>query len=170
MSECHDIYDPMEHLLAAQVPAPGTQCHDSYPSAPSSESECTGLPHECRLQTSRHGRVSVIEVVGRLDWATEERFADLMRDEGSDAAVVIDLSATTSDGAGTGVLLAATERATKGGQQVVFVVVDPLELEVLVSVGLDFGLPIVASQTLALEWIEAQAAAADPPRLTASPT
>jgi anti-anti-sigma regulatory factor len=168
MSECHDIYEPMERLPAAQVPAPGTQCHDSYPPT-SSGSERSGPSHECRLQTSRHGRVSVIEVVGRLDWANEERFADLMRDECSNPAVVIDLSATTSDGAGTGVLLAATERATKGGQQVVFVVVDPLELEVLVSVGLDVGLPIVASQTLALEWIEAQAATADPRGLTASP-
>ena len=78
-----------------------------------------------------------------------------MRHDCADREVIVDLSSAESDAAGTGSLLAAAAQAKEIGQQLVFVVADPQEVEVLVSVGLDQVMPIVGSVPGALEWLAA---------------
>jgi anti-anti-sigma factor len=155
VSECHDIYDPIGYpsgsSTATEVQEPGTQCHDPY--------LATGA---CRVLSDQQGQVLVVQVTGRLDWATKGEFRDLMQNDCVEPGVIVDLSGASCDAAGTGVLLGATARAAERGQQLVFVVTDPLEFEVLVAAGLDQVVPVVASVPEAHEWFEAHGVATGP--------
>jgi anti-anti-sigma regulatory factor len=155
VSECHDLYEDGRATLSAPPKAEGTQCHDAYSSTLGTGGVLASPAHECYLVSGHDGPVRVVRVLGHLDWATSPRFDDLMRHDCTDREVIIDLSSTTSDAAGTGNLLVATAHAKARGQQLVFVVTDPLELAVLESVGLDQVMPIVDSESAGLEWLAA---------------
>jgi anti-anti-sigma regulatory factor len=158
MSECHDIYELVDSPPAAQVNPAGAQCHDSYLAVPAG----SGPAHECCLLSDRHGAVRVVRVIGRLDWATEDRVRVLLRDDCPDRNLIVDLSSAILDAAGTGVVLAATAMARTRGQQLVFVVADPVELEALTAAGLDIVVPVVASVGDALDWLGADTAPGRP--------
>ncbi|MGI8750846.1 MAG: STAS domain-containing protein [Acidimicrobiales bacterium] len=116
----------------------------------------TAVRHDCRLVSEYHGSVRVVRVFGCLDWTTACEFRDLMRDECTEAKVVVDLGATTRmDSVGTGHLLTATARTKRRGQKLVMVVADPLLLEVLTTTGLDSVVPVVASVSEALLRLDA---------------
>ncbi|MDQ2726905.1 MAG: STAS domain-containing protein [Actinomycetota bacterium] len=117
----------------------------------------TKARHDCRLVSEYHGAVRVVRVLGCLDWTTACEFRDLMREECTEAMVVVDLGGTTHmDSVGTGHLLTATARTKRQGQQLVMVVADPLMLEVLTTTGLDTVVPVVATVSEALFWLDAQ--------------
>jgi propanol-preferring alcohol dehydrogenase len=165
MSECHDIYEAVEHRPQPNDDQAVAQCHDLYPLAGAAPSAGARPLHECRLVNVQHGAVRVIQVSGSLDWATEREFGDLMRNHCTDRSVVVDLSAAHEDAAGTGALLTATARARKQGQQVVFVVPDGVERGVLLSAGLSEVVPVVRSEREALGWFDAHGVpTADPVR------
>jgi anti-anti-sigma regulatory factor len=161
VSECHDLYDDVPTASSPQLEAVGAQCHDPYPSSPVTGAAHTSPAHECHLINGHSGPVRLVRVTGHLDWTSAARFGDLMRHDCGDREVIVDLSSTESDGAGTGSLLAAAAHAEEIGQQLVFVVNDPLELEVLAYVGLDQVMPIVASVPAALAWLATHSVSAD---------
>ncbi len=116
--------------------------------------------HDCRLVSEFHGTVRVVRVFGCLDWTTAGEFGDLMRDECTDATLIVDLAATTRvDSVGTGHILAATALTKTRHQRLVMVVADPLLVEVLAATGLGAVVPIVASVSEALLWLDAQGTA-----------
>jgi anti-anti-sigma regulatory factor len=164
VSECHDVYDPVESSPPILLDPVGAQCHDSYLAVPAN----VASSHECCLLSGLHGAVRVVRVVGRLDWKTDIRFRDLLRDECPERSVIVDLLNASLDAAGTGVVLSATARARKRGQQMVFVIADPVELEVLASQGLGFVVPVVASVSEALNWLGADRSAAEAPPVKAA--
>src|SRR5579862_2226019 len=108
MSQCHDIYEP---IAAGPVPddgaepqsLDGAQCHDTY-EWKSPPGRATELGQECQLLDSCRRGVQVKRVVGRLDWSIEGRFFDFVR-KASQPDVLVDLSAATTDSAGTGAVL-----------------------------------------------------------------
>ena len=106
--------------------------------------------HRCDIEDDRSGPVRVVRVVGRLDWATVGGFRDLMRDSTGDPALIVNLERAQLDAAGTGVVMSSTARAKKRGQAVVFVVTNPIELEVLHTLGLSMMAPVVSSEPEAL--------------------
>jgi anti-anti-sigma regulatory factor len=155
VSECHDLYDAVPATPSPQSKTEGDQCHDPYPSSPVAGAAHTSPAHECHLVNGHNGPVRLVRVTGHLDWTSAARFGDLMRHDCADREVIVDLSSTASDAAGTGSVLRAAAHAKDIGQQLVFVVTDPLELEVLGYVGLDQVTPIVTSVPAALAWLAA---------------
>jgi anti-anti-sigma regulatory factor len=153
VSECHDLYDEVPATPSPQFKTEGDQCHDLYPSSPVAGADHTSPAHECHLVNGHNGPVRLVRVTGHLDWTSAARFGDLMRHDCDDREVIVDVSSTESDAAGTGSLLVAAAHAREIGQQLVFIVTDPLELEVLGSVGLDQVMPIVGSVPAALAWL-----------------
>src|ERR1700677_3989972 len=88
------------------------------------------ISHPCRLVSELHGPVRVVTVVGCLDWATVGTFRDLLRDECTDPAIIVDLGQTKHiDGAGTGALVAASVLARQRPQWLAVVTSDPVERE-----------------------------------------
>lgn len=125
-------------------------------SDPASTANGPAARHDCRLVSEYHGSVRVVRVIGCLDWTTADEFRDLLRDECTDAMVVIDLAATTRmDSTGTGDILSAAARMNERGQQLALVVTDPLQLEVLTETGLGTLVPVVPSVSEALLRLEA---------------
>jgi anti-anti-sigma factor len=162
MSQCHDIYDPNEGRSASPEAEAAATPRVDRPTAVAGQPAGFRPGHDCQLLSSRHGDIRVIRVDGPLDWATEAKFEDLMCDEClGDPVVIVNLTASRLDAAGTGGLLVAAERAAERGQQLVIVVTDPRQLAVLVATGLNIVVPIVASEYAALEWCERHAVPAD---------
>jgi anti-anti-sigma factor len=92
--------------------------------------------HECRMETKLKGAVRIVHVSGRLDWLTARMFRDRMRDDWTDALLIVDMSGVSGvDSAGTGVVLAAAGRARHRGQELVIVTVDPVLMELLSALG-----------------------------------
>jgi anti-anti-sigma factor len=108
----------------------------------------TVAAHECRMQTELAGAVRIVRVSGRLDWVTARAFRDRMRDDWTDALLIVDLSRLSAvDSAGTGGVLAAAGRARHRGQELVIITVDPVLVEVLSS--LSPSVPVAPSQAQA---------------------
>ena len=125
-----------------------------------SQAAVAGAPvpgqHPCHIDSNFAGQVRVVRVTGRLDWVTAGELRDLLRDECSNPAVVVDLRATTGiDSAGVGILLAATARMRERGQQLAFVATEPFLVGVLCSTGLEMVVPIVDTETEALSRFDA---------------
>lgn len=159
MSQCHDTYDRDEREVVATgrttgVTSVSAPCHDVY------ETTAPAMAHPgCRLVGCQLDGVQMILVEGRVDWTTQRQFRDFMT-SATEPEVVVDLSAATMDSAGTGVLLAWVARARRRGQGVVVVSGDPLQREVLLTLGLDDVVPIVTSEREALNWSRAHRAGA----------
>jgi anti-anti-sigma regulatory factor len=151
MSQCHDPYNPIQEVSTWPAEAVGDQCHDVYPVSIEWESVRPG--HICAVVGDSDGAVRQLRVTGRLDWATEDGFLAVCN-KCANSALIVDLSAATLDSAGTAALMSATARAAKWGQRVVFVLTDPVELEVLNSLGLGSAVPVVGSVPEALRWFE----------------
>ena len=100
MSECHDIYHknaPVPTNRAERAPSEGAQCHDSYNPA-SSLTRPPTVQHGCWFFDNHWDGVEVMRGVGRLDWATKDKFRDFL-DRGDDDDIVVDLSAARMDAA-----------------------------------------------------------------------
>jgi anti-anti-sigma regulatory factor len=106
--------------------------------------------HQCDIEDDRIGLVRIVRVVGRLDWATMGGFRDLMLEKVTEFVVIVNLDRAELDAAGTGIVMTTAATAIKRGQTLVFVVTNPIELEVLESLGLSFMAPVVASEREAL--------------------
>lgn len=114
--------------------------------------DSTPTSHPCLLVSEFHGRVRVVTVSGCLDWSTVGTFRDLLQDECTDPAIVVDLGQTEHvDSAGNGALVAAALLARRRRQRLVVVTSDPLEREVLDYIGLSSVIPVVTSQPEALD-------------------
>ncbi len=113
----------------------------------------TRSDHHCDIQDDRIGPVRLVRVVGRLDWYTAGELRDLMRDDMTDPMIIVNLDRAELDSTGTGMIMAAAVRARKRGQTLAFVMTNPIEVEVLESLGLPFLAPIVQSEGKALTMV-----------------
>lgn len=103
--------------------------------------------HACTVavDTSVDGGTHTLRVTGHLDWSNVERLRAAVAEIPHEGGVVVDLRGARTDGAGTAELISIALEVSGRAQPLVFLADDPLEADVLLSVGIEEMAPVVAT-------------------------